>query len=258
MRLRLSMSVGSLAAALLLAGCPKSPQNEISAAESALRAARDAGARDCAPTQFKSAEEMMARTYRLNDDKSYDKAKDAAVTTKDLAQVAKVETEDSIKAGKCKPGAASAAAAPTDGAALGGKTLNEAEVAAEIAKTKSGEGSLGEGVLVRGLKPVHFAYDEAILTPDEMKTVTENAEWMKDRPTVKVQVEGHTDERGTAEYNLALGERRAKAVLEALVRLGIDASRIKTISYGEEMPVAQGHDDAAWSQNRRAEFVVQP
>jgi peptidoglycan-associated lipoprotein len=253
----LRITVASLAAALTLAGCPKSPQDEITAAENALRVARDAGARDCAPAQFKSAEDMMALTYKLNDEEEYKKAKDSAVTTKELAEVAKVETDQGVAAGKCKPGLGSGATAPTDGAALGGAKLSEAEVAAEVAQTKTGEGALGEGSLVPGLKPVHFGYDEAVLSPDEMKIVSENAAWLSDRPTAKVQIEGHTDERGTNEYNLALGERRAKAVLEALVRLGVDAARLKTISYGEEMPVAQGHDDAAWKQNRRAEFVVQ-
>lgn len=247
----------SLAALFILTGCPKSPQNEISAAESALRAARDAGARDCTPAQFKSAEEMMALTYKLNDEATYAKAKDAALTTKELAEVAKVETERGIADGRCKPGMGAGATAPTDGAALGGGALTEQQVAAEIAETKSGEGALGEGTLVRGLKPVRFGFDEAVLSPDAMAVVNENAEWLKDRPTVKVQIEGHTDERGTAEYNLALGERRAKAVREALVRLGVEDARIKTISYGEETPVAQGHDEAAWAENRRAEFVVQ-
>jgi peptidoglycan-associated lipoprotein len=250
--------VGLSVASLLFAGCPKSPQDEISAAESALRAARDAGARDCAPQQFKSAEEMMARTYKLNDEESFDKAKETAVTTKELAEVAKVEAERNTE---CKPGSGAGRAAEDDetgdGVRLGGRQLSEAEVAQELAETKTGEGALGDGVLVRGLKPVFFAFDESTLSADALAIVTENAEWLKDRPTVKVQVEGHTDERGTAEYNLSLGERRAKTVRDALVRLGVETERIKTISYGEETPVAQGGDESAWSQNRRAEFVVQ-
>ena len=249
--------IGLILVALPLAGCPKSPQDEISAAESALRAARDAGARDCAPVQFKSAEEMMARTYKLNDDKVFDKAKESAVTTKELSEVARFEAQKGVAAG-CKPGdaAASATDATGDGARLSGSGFSESDVAREVEATKTGEGSLGEGTLVRGLKPIYFDYDQSSLSASALEIINENSEWLKDRPTAKIQIEGHTDERGTAEYNLALGERRAKAVRDALSRLGIDHGRVVTISYGEETPVQPGTSEDAWSKNRRAEFVV--
>lgn len=257
--MRLQLFFG-FAAAALLAGCPKSPQNEISAAEGAVRAARDAGARECAPEKFKSAEDMLVRTYRLNDQKEYDQAKDSANLTTELAEVAKTEAEEAVKGG-CKPGeggAGKAAGSDGDGARLDGRQLSESEVAAELAGTKTGEGALGEGLTVKGLKPVFFAFDDATLSPEAQQIATENAEWMKDRPTVKIQVEGHTDERGTSEYNLALGERRAKTVRDFLVRSGVEAERIKTISYGEETPAVQGTGEETWKQNRRAEFVVLP
>ena len=253
-----SLSVMVLAA---LAACAKSPQDEIGAAEKALRTARDLGARECAPEQFKSAEEMMAKTYKLDSEKEFDRAKEAAITTEQLARVAKGETEARVAKG-CKAGAASAATGATDalaggdGARIGGAGLSQSDVAKEVQATKTGEGSLGEGTLVKGLKPVHFGYDEATLSTEELDLVSKNAEWLKDRPTVKIQVEGHTDERGTAEYNLALGERRAKTVKEALKRFGVEEARITTISYGEETPADPGHTEEAWKQNRRAEFVV--
>jgi peptidoglycan-associated lipoprotein len=250
--------IGVLLVGLVFSGCAKSPQDDISAAESALRAARDAGARECAPEQFKSAEEMMARTYKLNDDKDYDKAKETAVTTKELSEVARFEAQKNVTGG-CKPGEPSANAATDatgDGARLSGSGMSESDVAKEVAATKTGEGSLGEGTLVRGLKAVYFEYDQANLSPDALTIIGENSEWLKDRPTAKVQIEGHTDERGTAEYNLALGERRAKAVRDALVRLGIEKERVTTISYGEETPAERGSTEAAYSKNRRAEFVV--
>ncbi len=253
----LQNGIGLILVALPLAGCPKSPQDEISAAESALRAARDAGARDCAPEQFKSAEEMMARTYKLNDEKVFDKAKETALTTKELSEVARFEAQKKVTDG-CKPGDGSASAdtGATGGVRLSPNAFSAEDVAKEVASTKTGEGSLGEGTLVRGLKPIYFDYDQASLSASALEIVGENSEWLKDRPTATIQIEGHTDERGTAEYNLALGERRAKAVRDALKNLGIENGRVTTISYGEETPVQPGTSEEAWSKNRRAEFVV--
>jgi len=103
---------------------------------------------------------------------------------------------------------------------------------------------------------VFFDFDKAILKPQAQRTLERQAAWLKKYPSVTVTVEGHADERGTREYNLALGERRATAAKNFLVALGIDPNRIATISYGKERPVALGHNEAAWSQNRRAVTVV--
>ena len=83
-----------------------------------------------------------------------------------------------------------------------------------------------------------------------------NADFLKSNTKVDIQVEGHCDERGGRQYNLALGERRAKAVRDYLVALGVESKRISTISYGNERPISEGHDESAWSKNRRANFVV--
>ena len=83
-----------------------------------------------------------------------------------------------------------------------------------------------------------------------------NATWLKKYPTVQFTIEGHTDERGTAQYNLALGDRRANAARDYLISLGVDASRAKTVSYGKERPFATAHDEDSWQKNRRAHFVV--
>lgn len=104
------------------------------------------------------------------------------------------------------------------------------------------------------VKPVYFDYDSYALRPDALSTLQANAEVLKQVPNVIVQVEGHCDERGTQEYNLALGEKRALATREQLVRLGISGDRIVTISYGEEMPADTGHNEDAWSKNRRCQF----
>ena len=107
------------------------------------------------------------------------------------------------------------------------------------------------------LKDVFFDYDKATVRDDQKAALTENASWLKANPGVKVLLEGHCDERGTAEYNLALGERRAKAVKDYLISAGIAADRVSTISYGEERPFVLGHDESAWKWNRRGHFVVQ-
>ncbi|MDH3284594.1 MAG: peptidoglycan-associated lipoprotein Pal [Acidobacteriota bacterium] len=107
------------------------------------------------------------------------------------------------------------------------------------------------------LRAVFFAFDSAALGNVALRTLEENARWLSARPDARVTVEGHCDERGTTEYNLELGARRARAVRDHLTRLGVDSSRLETISYGEERPMDEGHGESAWSRNRRAEFVVE-
>ena len=105
-----------------------------------------------------------------------------------------------------------------------------------------------------GLKTLYFDYDSYALRPDALVTLRENAEKIKKAPSAMIQIEGHCDERGTQEYNLALGEKRALATREHLIKLGVSGDRLITISYGEEDPVALGHDESAWRLNRRCEF----
>ena len=106
------------------------------------------------------------------------------------------------------------------------------------------------------LKPVFYELDSSELGPDSLKTLDENAAVLKRYATWVVTVEGHCDERGTAEYNLALGERRALAARAYLVSLGIAADRMRTVSYGKEFPFEPGNSEAAFSKNRRAHFVI--
>ncbi len=103
---------------------------------------------------------------------------------------------------------------------------------------------------------VFFDFDKSSIKPEGQTTLQRQAEWLKKYPNVSVTVEGHCDERGTREYNLALGERRATAVRNALVALGIPANRLKTISYGKERPAVLGSNEAAWAQNRRGVTVI--
>lgn len=105
-------------------------------------------------------------------------------------------------------------------------------------------------------RDVFFDFDKSTIRPDAKATLDKNIGWLKSDSGIRVVVEGHCDERGTQEYNLALGERRAKAVKDYLVAGGIDPKRIDTISYGEERPFVLGHDESAWKWNRRGHFVV--
>ena len=105
-------------------------------------------------------------------------------------------------------------------------------------------------------RPALFALDSSELDDTGRAIVSANAEIMKKYPTWLITVEGHCDERGTAEYNLALGERRAVAVKTYLVALGVAPDRLRTVSYGKEFPFDTGHAEAAWAQNRRAHFVI--
>lgn len=106
------------------------------------------------------------------------------------------------------------------------------------------------------IKPVFFEYDSSDITGDGKGILDANAAAMKKYPSWTITIEGHSDERGTAEYNLALGERRAVAARAYLVSLGISAERLRTVSYGKEFPFEPGHDEGAWSKNRRAHFVI--
>jgi len=106
------------------------------------------------------------------------------------------------------------------------------------------------------LKDVYFDFDKSDIRPQDAKTLDANAAWLKTRGNDLVLIEGHCDERGTNEYNLALGERRAKAAMTYLVGQGIQAQRITLISYGKEQPVCTAHDEACWALNRRAHFLV--
>ena len=106
------------------------------------------------------------------------------------------------------------------------------------------------------LMTVYFDYDKSDIRDDQKSALTQNADIMSKYKTLTVLIEGNCDERGTDEYNMALGERRADSVKRFLSDYGIDASRISIISYGEKKPVAQGNNEAAWSKNRRADFVI--
>lgn len=108
---------------------------------------------------------------------------------------------------------------------------------------------------IDGLVTVHFGFDKSNLDAQAKKDIATNVAWMKAHPSAKVQIEGHCDSRGTIEYNVALGERRANAVKAYMVSLGVSNDRLSVISYGKEKPLDPADNEAAWAKNRRANFV---
>jgi peptidoglycan-associated lipoprotein len=123
----------------------------------------------------------------------------------------------------------------------------------EAPKTAPQQG--GES-LQNELQKIYFNFDSANLSDDARSSLSKNADMLAKNPSVKLRIEGNCDERGSDDYNMALGERRAKAARDYLVNLGVQPDRLSVISYGEEKPVDPGHDDAAWAKNRRDEFVI--
>lgn len=116
--------------------------------------------------------------------------------------------------------------------------------------------AMAEGRTSAGLLPVYFDFDMYNMRSDQTSRLDQNAKWLKKNPTAKIRIEGNCDERGSNEYNLALGERRANSAQEYLTNMGIAPERIETLSYGEERPLCFELDEECWSKNRRADFVT--
>ncbi len=112
-----------------------------------------------------------------------------------------------------------------------------------------------DGGSINGLSSIYFPYDRADITEAAKSDLAANAQWMNNNANVAIQIEGHCDERGSIEYNLSLGERRANAVKNYLISMGVSPNRLSTISYGEEKPIMDVGNDTAWNRNRRANFV---
>jgi len=125
-----------------------------------------------------------------------------------------------------------------------------------VAEDSIASGSVDEINRNSPLKPVFFGLDESEVDAAGQRALEANADVLKKYPSWQISIEGHADERGTAEYNLALGERRAVAARNYLISLGVAADRVKTVSYGKEFPFDPGHNEEAWAKNRRAHFVV--
>jgi peptidoglycan-associated lipoprotein len=141
--------------------------------------------------------------------------------------------------------------APVKEEAVQPQPLQETKIAEAPVKEEA-KPVQAEVVLAR----IAFDFDSYILSPPARETLKKNAELLLKNSPLKVQIEGHCDERGSDEYNLALGEKRARHAMDYLVLLGVPAGRLSIVSYGKEKPADPGHDEAAWAKNRRAEFVI--
>ena len=143
-----------------------------------------------------------------------------------------------------------------------GRELGQSPRTSSETKTPEGDGSStdkgGAGSVLSealaGLRTIYFDFDKYNLRDDAKRALESNAKILMANSKARIVIEGHCDERGTTEYNLALGEKRASTARDYLIRLGVDASQISVISYGEERPVALGHDEESWAENRRGEF----
>lgn len=144
-----------------------------------------------------------------------------------------------------------ASAADTKGKGGAGEHSEE-ESFADFDELSDAESSASKTVM----DPAYFDFDSWVLTSEAREMIQKNFEWLKANPGNSVLVEGHTDDRGSDAYNLALGEKRAKSAMNYLKTLGLDEERVSNISYGEERPADTGHGEESWSKNRRAEFVV--
>jgi peptidoglycan-associated lipoprotein len=134
-------------------------------------------------------------------------------------------------------------------------TTTETKPTEKPADQSTDQGTTVESEPSSKFSAIYFDFDKYSLRDDAKADLKKNVDVMKQDQNLKVTVEGHCDERGTVEYNLALGERRAKSARDYMVNMGVKANRVSTISYGKERPVALGHDEDAWAKNRRDEFV---
>jgi peptidoglycan-associated lipoprotein len=229
---------------VFIAGCGlrASYRSDIDRMKAELAEAKAAGAERLAPEEYAQAEACL--DWYTHYATQFDHIGD--VTTANLPARCRTAFASlkskmvAIREGRMPAEAVAPPSAPGPEAAGAGAAVRDAE---------RGKGGV--------LEPVFFDYDKSVIRADAKTGLDTNVKWLKDNPGAKITIEGHCDERGTREYNLGLGQRRAKAAKDYLVSAGIDPKRIKTISYGKERPFALGHDESAWRLNRRAQFVLQ-
>jgi peptidoglycan-associated lipoprotein len=137
-----------------------------------------------------------------------------------------------------------------------GGTMGGSQVGGGQTASLSGFDNMTEDRAALANYTIHFAFDSAVIRRSEQANLQAVASALSSDPSTKLTIEGNCDERGTEEYNRSLGERRALAARQALAKLGVDPARVRTISYGKDKPADSGHDESAWSQNRRDEFVL--
>ncbi|MEK6791566.1 MAG: peptidoglycan-associated lipoprotein Pal [Deltaproteobacteria bacterium] len=137
------------------------------------------------------------------------------------------------------------------------ESIKQEDIKAERAQSEQREAALSQKALTSApLQVIYFDYDKYIIRDSEKDSLARNAKWLSENKTAKVRIEGHADERGEEDYNLALGDKRARGVKNYLQSMGINQERLSTLSYGEERPAVEGHGEDAWAKNRRVEFKL--
>jgi peptidoglycan-associated lipoprotein len=145
---------------------------------------------------------------------------------------------------------------PVSGAAGSNATVSEATIPGETRPSAGLGEAISEGRTSAPMLPIYFDFDRFNIRDDMKTRIENNAKFLLDHPEVKIEIQGNCDERGSNEYNLALGERRAKSAQAYLVNMGVSPDRIRTVSFGEEKPLDPGHNEKAWAKNRRDDFVI--
>lgn len=233
-----------LCASLLLQGCPKKP---VTTEDLSLKKAKEAAALEAERAAKLEAERREREEKELARIKE-EEARKRALAEKELEaekeRAARLEAERAIRESELRAREEEARRA------LAEKEFEKTLMARQY------PGIEGEVFESTEFQDVYFDYDKYDIRPSDVETIQRMASLLMKHPKVKIQIEGHCDERGTQEYNLALGERRANSVKQYLISLGIADDRISTISYGEERPVDPGHDEEAYRKNRRAHFII--
>ncbi len=200
--------------------CAKKPDQELGSAEDALRAAQEAGAEELAPEEYEAAEKLIERARELISQGKYDEARE-------LLRQARAKAE-------------------------------EAKSKAEFAKQEKNLEELRQGIPALsglGIQDIFYDYDRSTITADARSVLEGNGSILSNNSNVNVVIEGYCDTRGTDEYNLALGQRRAESAKDYLVRLGISPLRIQAVSRGETSQWSEGTSEGAYQQNRRSHFI---
>lgn len=222
-----------IAVSALLFACGTRPTQLLGEAQTALSDA--ALAKKCAPDEFEAAEKMYIKAQKLADAEKYDEAEAAARAAKKLAL--KAQAKALARKDECltppKPKTDPADFIDDSGPGLDAQDGDEG-----------------------GMETVYFEYNSSDLTDEARAAMAKNGGWLQRNPTVVITIEGHCDKRGSTEYNLALGEKRAKVTRSYLISLGVERDRMGIVSYGEEQPMDFGDSASAHRRNRRAEFRV--
>lgn len=251
-RVKWIILLGALYVGMMGAGtCGKNARVQIDSAKKAVDEARAVQAPEYAPTEFQSAENSLLMAQQDFDKRHFQKSENEAKTAEAQARLAQQRAlEEKAKRDEAERLRKEAEArAEAERAAA---TYNVSSLYSNTVQTSPSEEALV------ALNDVHFDYNSNGLDDSAKQILKMNADWLMAHPGVKVEIEGHCDERGDEAYNLALGAKRAKAVYNYMVTLGVDKDRMRTISYGESMPIDPGHDETAWAANRRVHFAVLP